>query len=313
MLAYIARRLVATLPVMGTVAIVVFAILRLTPGDPAAIIAGDSATSEQLEQMRAHMGLDKPIYIQFLLWLVQLLRGDLGVSLISGVPVSGMIADRIGPTVALGTAIIVFSVIVAIPLGVMAAWRQGTLLDRSVTAFSVFGFSVPVFVNGYLLILLFSIVLGWLPVQGYRPLAAGFWPFFERLILPTLALSTAYIALITRITRTSVLEVMGEDYIRTARAKGVKESAVLIRHALRNAAVPIVTIIGVGIATLISGVVVTESVFNLPGLGRLVVEAVLARDYPLIQGLILFFSLTYILINLLVDVLYTVFDPRIRY
>ena len=313
MLVYIARRLVATLPVMGTVAIVVFAILRLATGDPAAIIAGDSATSEQLQHIRAQMGLDKPIYVQFLLWLVQLLRGDLGVSLISGVPVSGMIADRIGPTVALGTAIIVFSVIVAIPLGVMAAWRQGTLLDRSVTAFSVFGFSVPVFVNGYLLILLFSIALGWLPVQGYRPLGAGFWPFFERLILPTLALSTAYIALITRITRTSVLEVMGEDYIRTARAKGVKESTVLIRHALRNAAVPIVTIIGVGIATLISGVVVTESVFNLPGLGRLVVEAVLARDYPVIQGLIMFFSFVYILINLLVDVLYTVFDPRIRY
>ena len=313
MLAYIARRLVATLPVMGTVAIVVFAILRLTPGDPAAIIAGDSATSEQLQHIRAQMGLDKPIYVQFLLWLVQLLRGDLGVSLISGVPVSGMIADRIGPTVALGTAIIVFSVIVAIPLGVMAAWRQGTLLDRSVTAFSVFGFSVPVFVNGYLLILLFSIALGWLPVQGYRPLGAGFWPFFERLILPTLALSTAYIALITRITRTSILEVMGEDYIRSARAKGVKESTVLIRHALRNAAVPIVTIIGVGIATLISGVVVTESVFNLPGLGRLVVEAVLARDYPVIQGLIMFFSFVYILINLLVDVLYTVLDPRIRY
>jgi peptide/nickel transport system permease protein len=312
-LAYIARRLVATLPVMGTVAIVVFAILRLTPGDPAAIIAGDSATSEQLQHIRAQMGLDKPIYVQFLLWLVQLLRGDLGVSLISGVPVSGMIADRIGPTVALGTSIIVFSVIVAIPLGVMAAWRQGTLLDRSVTAFSVFGFSVPVFVNGYLLILLFSIALGWLPVQGYRPLGAGFWPFFERLILPTLALSTAYIALITRITRTSILEVMGEDYIRSARAKGVKESTVLIRHALRNAAVPIVTIIGVGIATLISGVVVTESVFNLPGLGRLVVEAVLARDYPVIQGLIMFFSFVYILINLLVDVLYTVFDPRIRY
>jgi peptide/nickel transport system permease protein len=312
-LAYIARRLVATLPVMGTVAIVVFAILRLTPGDPAAIIAGDSATSEQLAQIRAHMGLDKPIYVQFLLWLAPVLRGDLGVSLISGVPVSGMIAERIGPTLALGTAIIVFSVIVAIPLGVMAAWRQGTLLDRSVTAFSVLGFSVPVFVNGYLLILLFSIILGWLPVQGYKPLAAGFGPFFERLILPTLALSTAYIALITRITRTSILEVMGEDYIRTARAKGVKESTVLIRHALRNAAVPIVTIIGVGIATLISGVVVTESVFNLPGLGRLVVEAVLARDYPVIQGLILFFSFAYIVINLLIDVLYTVFDPRIRY
>jgi peptide/nickel transport system permease protein len=304
---------VATLPVVGTVAIVVFAILRLTPGDPAAIIAGDSATSEQLQQIRAHMGLDKPVVVQFFLWLAQLLSGDLGISLVSQVPVSQLIADRIGPTIALATSIIAFSVIVAIPLGVLAAWRQGTLLDRLVSAFAVFGFSVPVFVIGYLLILLFSIQLGWLPVQGYRPLSAGFWPFAERLILPTLALSSAYIALIARITRTSILEVMGEDYIRTARAKGLKESAVLVRHALGNAAVPIVTIIGVGIATLIGGVVVTESVFNLPGLGRLVVESVLARDYPVIQGLILFFSLVYILINLLIDVLYTLFDPRIRY
>jgi peptide/nickel transport system permease protein len=312
-LAYIARRLVATLPVVGTVAIVVFAILRLTPGDPAAIIAGDSATSEQLQQIRAHMGLDKPVVVQFFLWLAQLLSGDLGISLVSQVPVFQLIADRIGPTIALATSIIAFSVIVAIPLGVLAAWRQGTLLDRLVSAFAVFGFSVPVFVIGYLLILLFSIQLGWLPVQGYRPLSAGFWPFAERLILPTLALSSAYIALIARITRTSILEVMGEDYIRTARAKGLKESAVLVRHALGNAAVPIVTIIGVGIATLIGGVVVTESVFNLPGLGRLVVESVLARDYPVIQGLILFFSLVYILINLLIDVLYTLFDPRIRY
>ncbi len=303
----------ATLPVVGTVALVVFSILRLTPGDPAAIIAGDSATTEQLEQIRVHLGLDKPIHIQFFLWLFQILRGDLGVSLISNVPVSGMILDRMGPTLALSTTIILFSVIVAIPLGVIAAWRQGTVLDRSVSAFSVLGFSVPVFVNGYLLILLFSIGLGWLPVQGYKPLADGFLPFFVRLILPTLALSTAYIALIARITRTSILEVMGEDYIRTARAKGLKENAVLLRHALRNAAVPIVTIIGVGIAHLIGGVVVTESVFNLPGLGRLVVEAVLARDYPVIQGLILLFSFLNILINLVVDVLYTVIDPRIRY
>ncbi len=303
----------ATLPVVGTVALVVFSILRLTPGDPAAIIAGDSATTEQLEQIRVHLGLDKPIHVQFFLWLFQILRGDLGVSLISNVPVSGMILDRMGPTLALSTTIILFSVIVAIPLGVIAAWRQGTVLDRSVTAFSVLGFSVPVFVNGYLLILLFSISLGWLPVQGYKPLTDGFLPFFVRLILPTLALSTAYIALIARITRTSILDVMGEDYIRTARAKGLKEDAVLIRHALRNAAVPIVTIIGVGIAHLIGGVVVTESVFNLPGLGRLVVEAVLARDYPVIQGLILLFSFINILVNLVVDVLYTVIDPRIRY
>lgn len=313
MLTYIARRLLATIPVMGMVAVIVFAILRLTPGDPAAIIAGDAATTEQLERIRHHMGLDKPIYIQFVMWLGQLLSGDLGVSLISGVPVGGMIADRIGPSLALGMSTIVFTVIIAIPLGVIAAWRQGTLLDRAVMAFSVLGFSVPIFVTGYLLIFFFSINLGWFPVQGYRPLAAGFWPFYQRLILPTLALSTIYIALIARITRTSLLEVLGEDYIRTARAKGVKERAVLMQHALRNAAVPIVTIIGIGIAMLISGVVVTESVFNLPGLGRLVVEAVLARDYPVIQGLILLFSFIYILINLVVDLLYTVFDPRIRY
>ena len=313
MFAYIGSRLVATIPVMGVVAIVVFAILRLTPGDPAAIIAGDAATTEQLQQIRIQMGLDKPLHVQFVLWAGQILRGDLGISLISGVPVAQMIADRIGPTLALSTTIIVFSIVVAVPLGVIAAWRQGTLLDRSTSAFSVLGFSIPVFVIGYLLILLFSIELGWLPVQGYRPPSDGLWPFLSRLILPTLALGTAYIALITRITRSSVLEVMGEDYIRTARAKGLKENSVLINHALRNASVPIVTIIGLGITHLIGGVVVTESVFNLPGLGRLVVEAVLARDYPVIQGLILLFSFAYILINLLVDVLYTMLDPRIRY
>lgn len=313
MFAFIMRRLLATIPVMGMVALIVFAILRLTPGDPAAIIAGDSATPEQLDQIRHHMGLDKPIYVQFFLWLLQLLRGDLGISLISGVSVVGMVGDRIGPSLALAISTIVFTVLVAIPLGVIAAWRQGKLLDRVVMAFSVLGFSVPVFVTGYLLILAFSIGLGWFPVQGYRPMAEGFGPFIERLVLPTLALSTIYIALIARITRTSIIDVMGEDFIRTARAKGLKESSVLMQHALRNAAVPIVTIIGVGIALLISGVVVTESVFNLPGLGRLVVEAVLARDYPVIQGLILLFSFVYILINLVVDVLYTVFDPRIRY
>lgn len=313
MFAFIMRRMLATIPVMGVVALVVFTILRLTPGDPAAIIAGDSASAEQLEQIRHHMGLDKPIYVQFFVWLFQLSRGDLGTSLISGVPVLGMIADRMGPSLSLAIGTIVFTVLVAIPLGVVAAWHQGKLVDRAVMALSVLGFSVPVFVTGYVLILLFSMGLGWFPVQGYRPLADGLWPFIQRLVLPTLALSSIYIALIARITRTSIIEIMGEDFIRTARAKGIKESAVLMKHALRNAAVPIVTVIGVGIALLISGVVVTESVFNLPGLGRLVVEAVLARDYPLIQGLILLFSFIYILINLLVDVLYTVFDPRIRY
>lgn len=313
MLAYVARRLLATLPVIAMVAVVVFSILRLTPGDPAAILAGDDATAAQLSQIRQSMGLDKPILTQFAVWTGQLLHGDLGVSLLSGTAVLDMIVDRMGPTVALALATIVLTVIIAVPLGIVAAWRQGKLLDRAIMTLSVFGFSVPTFVIGYLLIYTFALELGWFPTQGYKVAADGFWPFAQRLVLPTLALSGVYVALIARITRSSIIEVMGEDYIRTARAKGVLERTVLMRHALRNAAVPIVTIIGVGIASLITGVVVTESVFNLPGLGRLVVEAVLARDYPVIQGLILLFSFTYILINLLVDVLYTVFDPRIRY
>lgn len=313
MLAYIARRLLATLPVMAMVAVVVFAILRLTPGDPAAIIAGDDATNDRLALIRASMGLDEPIHLQFLHWVGQLFRGDLGVSLLSGTPVLGMIADRVGPSLALGTGTIVLTVIVAVPLGVIAASKQGRLLDRVIMMFSVFGFSVPTFVIAYLLIYFLAIQLGWFPVQGYRPLGGGFWAFLHRLWLPMLALSAVYVALIARITRSSVIEVMNEDFIRTARAKGVRERAVLMKHALRNAAVPILTVIGIGVASLLSGVVVTETVFNLPGLGRLVVEAVLARDYPVIQGLILLFSFTYIFINLTVDVLYSVFDPRIRY
>ncbi len=310
---FILRRMFAAIPVMAMVAVIVFAILRLTPGDPAAIIAGDSATAEQLDQIRRVMGLDQPIYTQFFMWVGQLLSGDLGVSLLSGTQVSDMIMQRMGPSLALALSTIILSVLVAVPLGILAAWRQGKVFDRFVMATSVLGFSVPVFVTAYLLILVFSLKLGWFPVQGYKPLDEGVWPFMKSLVLPTIALSTVYVALIARITRTSIIEVMGEDFIRTARAKGLRERSVLLGHALRNAAVPIVTIIGVGVALLISGVVVTESVFNLPGLGRLVVEAVLGRDYPVIQALILLFALVYVLINLVVDTLYTVFDPRIRY
>lgn len=313
MIAYVARRLLSTLPIMGIVAILVFALLRLTPGDPAAILAGDDATGAQLEQIRQTMGLDKPIPTQFVVWIGQLVQGDLGVSLLSGAPVLDMILDRMGPTIALATATIILTIVVAIPLGIVAAWNQGKWLDRAIMTLSVMGFSIPTFVVSYLLIYAFALQFNWFPVQGYRPLADGFFAFAQRLVLPTLALSAIYVALIARITRSSIVEIMGEDFVRTARSKGAKESTVLMRHALGNAAVPIITIIGIGVASLITGVVVTESVFNLPGLGRLVVEAVLARDYPVIQGLILLFSLTYILINLLVDVLYTVFDPRIRY
>ncbi|MGV2864908.1 ABC transporter permease [Achromobacter sp. ESBL13] len=313
MLAFVSRRLLATIPVLVMVAVVVFAILRFSPGDPAIIMAGDGATPERIVQIRQTMGLDQPVIKQFFIWGGKLLQGDLGTSLMSGVPVTKLIAQRLEPSLSLAVLTLVFTLLVAIPLGILAAWRQGKLLDRAVMGFSVLGFSVPVFVTGYLLIWLFAIKLGWFNVQGYAPLEKGFWLYLHRLILPSLALSTVYVALIARITRTSVIEVMGEDFIRTARSKGLGETGVLLGHALRNAAVPIATVVGLGIALLISGVVVTESVFNIPGLGRLVVEAVLARDYPVIQGLTLFFAFVYVFINLIVDCAYTVFDPRIRY
>jgi peptide/nickel transport system permease protein len=312
-LAYIAKRLLATIPVMAVVAVFVFALLRLTPGDPAAIIAGNAATAQDVANIRLRLGLDEPIVTQFFVWLAHIARGDFGESFFFKKTVASLIADRIEPTVMLSLTTIALSVIVAVPLGVVAAYRQGTWIDRIVMGFSVLGFSVPVFVIGYLLIYLFAISLDWLPVQGYQPLREGVAGCLQRLILPSLTLSVIYIALIARITRTSVLEVLGEDYIRTARAKGLADRVVLMRHALRNAAVPIVTVIGIGIALLIGGVVVTESVFSIPGLGRLTVDAVLARDYPTVQAVILLFSVVYVLINLLVDVSYTALDPRIRY
>jgi len=313
MLAYLSRRLLATIPVMAIVAVLVFTMLRLTPGDPAVIIAGASGTAQDVAAIRAHLGLDRSIFAQFFVWIGNILTGDFGESFFFKKQVADLIADRIGPTLALATTTIVLSVVVAVPLGVLAAWKQGTWIDRIVMGFSVLGFSVPVFVIGYLLIYVFAIELGWLPVQGYQPLREGFWGFLQRLILPSITLSVIYIALIARITRTSVLEVLSEDYIRTARAKGLPERVVLIKHALRNAAVPIVTVIGIGVALLIGGVVVTESVFSIPGLGRLTVDAVLARDYPTVQAVILLFSFVYVLLNLAVDVAYTFLDPRIRY
>ena len=313
MLGYLLRRVLAAIPVMSVVALFVFLLLRLTPGDPAAILAGDNATPEQLERIRVSLGLNQPIYIQFFTWIDKLLHGDLGVSLISNVPVLKMIGQRIEPSISIALSTIILSILIAVPLGVVAAWKHGTWIDRFVMGLSVLGFSVPVFVIGYVLIQIFAIDLRWLPVQGFRSITAGFGPFLERLVLPTLTLSFIYVALIARMTRAAMLDVLGEDYIRTARAKGIGEIAVLLRHGLRNAAVPVITVIGSGFALLISGVVVTESVFNLPGIGRLTVDAVLARDYPVIQAMILLTSLLYVTVNLLIDVAYTLLDPRIRY
>lgn len=313
MAGYFIRRVLAAIPVMLVVALFVFLLLRLSPGDPAAIIAGDMATPDQLAAIRSNLGLDQPLYQQFFVWIAQLLQGNFSNSLMANTPVLTMIGQRLEPTLSLALVAIIFTILVSVPLGVLAAWKHGSWVDKLVMSSSVLGFSIPVFVIGYLLTTLFAIQLRWLPVQGFTSITKGVWPFAQRIILPALTLSSVYIALVARMTRASVLEVLGEDYIRTARAKGLSEIHVLFRHALRNSMIPIMTVIGTGFALMISGVVVTESVFNIPGLGRLIVDAVLARDYPVIQGMILLTSGVYVIINLLIDLSYALSDPRIRY
>ena len=313
MLAYLTRRVVATVPVMLIVALFVFSLLYIAPGDPAAIIAGDQASPEDIDRIRAGLGLDRPFIVRFGTWLWDVLRGDLGQSIFTNLPVTRMIGQRLEPTISLMVLTLILSIGIAVPMGVLAAWNQGTWIDRSIMILAVFGFSVPVFVVGYLLAYVFALQLDMFPVQGYTPLARGIGPWLSNLVLPAVALGGVYIALIARITRATMLEVLSQDYIRTAKAKGVGSRTVLFLHALKNAAVPIVTVIGIGVALLIGGAVVTESVFAIPGLGRLVVDAILRRDYPVIQGVVLLFSFTYVLVNLGVDLLYSVFDPRIRY
>ena len=313
MFAYVVRRILATIPVMAVVAIFVFALLYLSPGDPAAIIAGDTATVADIARIRAKLGLDQPVYVQFGIWVWHLLHADLGTSIFTNLPVIKLIEQRLEPTAALTISTLVVSIAVAIPMGVLAAWRAGSWLDRVVMVFAVLGFSVPIFVLAYILIFVFAIWADLLPVQGYVSITRGFWPFLSHIILPSVALGMIFAALIARITRASMLDVLAQDYIRTAQAKGLGNQQVLIGHALKNAAVPIATIIGIGVALLIGGVVVTETVFAIPGLGRLTVDAILRRDYPIIQGIILIFSGAYVLVNLLVDLSYTLLDPRIRY
>ena len=313
MFAYVVRRILATIPVMAVVALFVFSLLHLSPGDPAVIIAGDTATLDDIARIREKLGLDQPLYVQFVSWVWHLLHGDLGISIFTNLPVSKLITQRVEPTVTLAISTLIVSILVAIPMGVLAAWKAGSWIDRVVMVFAVIGFSVPVFVLAYLLIYVFAISADLLPVQGFVSIRDGFLPFLSHIAMPSLALAMVYTALIARMTRASMLDVLAQDYIRTAQAKGLANEKVLIGHALKNAAVPIVTIIGIGVASLISGVVVTETVFAIPGLGRLTVDAILRRDYPIIQGIILIFSAAYVLVNLLVDLSYTFLDPRIRY
>ncbi len=313
MLTYILRRILATIPVMALVALFVFSLLYIAPGDPAAIIAGDQATTQQIAHIRAEMGLDKPFLVRFGTWVWQVLHGNLGTSIFTNLPVLKMIEQRAPTTLSLMAITLVMSILIAVPMGVLAAWKAGTWIDRAIMVAAVLGFSVPVFVIGYVLAYVFALKLPWFPVQGYVSLSHGFWPWLRALILPSITLGGIYIALIARITRATMLEVLSQDYVRTAKAKGVGRREILYVHALKNAAVPIVTIIGIGFAALIGGAVVTESVFALPGIGRLTVDAILQRDYPVIQGVVLIFSFIYVLVNLVVDLLYTLFDPRIRF
>jgi peptide/nickel transport system permease protein len=310
---YLFRRVLAMIPVMAIVALFVFSLLYIAPGDPAAVIAGDQASPQDVERIRQSLGLDRPFVVRFAEWAGSVLTGNLGTSMFTGLPVTELIKQRLEPTFSLMFVTLLLAILVGVPIGVVSAWKAGSWIDRLLMAVGVVGFSVPVFVVGYLLAYVFALELDWFPVQGYTPISKGFLPWLENLVLPAIALGFVYIALIARITRATMLEVLSQDYIRTARAKGLGERAVLFLHALKNAAVPIVTVIGIGVALLIGGAVVTESVFAIPGLGRLTIDAIVRRDYPVIQGVVLMFSFLYVLVNLAVDLIYTLLDPRIRY
>ncbi|MCG8445872.1 MAG: ABC transporter permease [Hyphomicrobiales bacterium] len=313
MTGFVMRRIMMVFPVMGFVALFVFLLLHLGPGDPAAIIAGDHATPEKLAEIRAAHNLDQPIPWQFMTWIAHVLHGDLGTSLLSGLPVTTLIASRLEPTLVLAFLTLAFSTAVALPLGALAACKRDGIIDKLATGYCVLGTSVPFFVVAYFLVLVFAIELRLLPVQGYPDAADGFGNLLLHLVLPVATLSVPVIALVTRTVKTALLDVLSEDHVRTARAKGISEASVIVFHGLRNAALPIVTVLGNIFALLIGGVVVTESIFNLPGIGRLTVDAVLARDYPIVQGIILLAGAAHVLLNLAVDLLYLKFDPRVRY
>lgn len=306
------ERLLATLPVVLIVAFLIFLMLRLSPGDPAIIMAGDNASVADVARIRMQLGLDKPLILSFLVWLGNVLRGDLGTSLFANMPVTELIGQRLEPTLLLAALATVFSVLVAVPLGVLAATREGTWVDRLVMTFVVLAFSLPVFLIGYGLIKVFAIQFGWFPVQGYVPFGTDPLKSIQSILLPSLTIGLVYAALVARMTRSAMMDVLRQDYMRTAHAKGLRNRTILGLHALKNAAPPVVTTVGAGVAMMLGGVVVTESVFAIPGLGRLTIDVVLRRDYPVIQGLLLLFSLIYFIVNLIVDMVYVAVDPRGR-
>ena len=310
---YVLRRVLAVIPVMLVVATVAFVLIHLAPGDPASVIAGPYAAAEDIATLRHQLGLDEPLPIQLVRWYGRLLRGDLGNSIFLRRPVTEAILDRLEPTLLLTTWATLIAVLLGVPAGIVSARHHNTAVDQSLMGLALLGLSIPNFLLGLLMILVFGVWLGWLPVAGYVPLDSGVWLNLRSLLMPSLALGLVQSALIARITRSSMLDVLREQFVLTGRAKGLTERAVVYKHALKNAIIPTLTVIGITFALLIGGAVVIETVFNIPGLGRLIISAVLRRDYPVIQGVVLLIAVTYTAVNLLVDLAYLAVDPRVRY
>lgn len=312
MISYIAKRLLGLIPVLFVVSIVVFLIIHLTPGDPARVMLGDEATEEQVLELQERLSLNEPLWTQYVLWIGRVVQGDLGQSFFLGTGVVDVIGERLGPTVTLAVGALIVALLISIPLGIAAARWPGSLVDAGALGVSLIGMALPSFLLGLMLALVVGVQLGWLPVAGYRPLSAGLWQHLRYLILPTISLGVVQAALLIRITRASMLDTLGMDYVRLARAKGLSERMIAYRHAFRNAVLPVMTVVGATFGSLVTGALVTETVFNIPGVGQLLVSSIARRDYAVIQGTILLTTLSYVLINLITDLLYGLADPRVR-
>jgi peptide/nickel transport system permease protein len=310
---YIVQRLISAIPVLLIVTLISFCVMQLVPGDPAAVMAGPQATKTEIEQVRAQLGLDEPFLLQLKRWYVGLAQGDLGRSILLGRTVVQAIGERLPVTIALALLAFALTIAIGVPCGILAALRHNSWIDQAVMTVALLGVSLPNFWLGLMLIVLFSVILDLLPAGGYVPIAQGVWPWFKSLFLPALSLGLLQIGLLARITRSTMLEILRQDYVRTARAKGLPAYKVVGKHALKNALIPVVTVIGIIFSLLLSGSVVIETVYSLPGLGRLLATSILSRDYPVIQGGLLITAAMFVLINLAVDVLYAVLDPRVRY
>ena len=313
---YIARRILVSIPVVFFVALITFSIMRIAPGDPVMMLIGDEderPDEETIKALEKQLGLDKPLPKQFWDWFAGVFTGNMGASFRSGFEVSELIGPRLQPSISLAVLGLGLGVLVGVPLGVLAAWNANSLIDRGVMLFAVLGWSVPGFFLAYILIFIFAVELDLFPVVGYVPISEGFFDFLRSMTLPAFSVAIAIMALVARMTRSSMMEVLREDYIRTARSKGLRERVVMVRHALKPASIPVVTIVGIAFAGVITGVVVTETVYSINGLGRMLVDAVVFRDFPIIQSTMMIVAISYVVVNLIVDVLYVYIDPRIRY